>query len=60
MYKEKLSGRGRIIIRPSGTEPVLRIMVEGEDASEITGIADQIAEFIESRQNGFLPTKCAL
>jgi phosphoglucosamine mutase len=38
-----LSGKGRVFVRKSGTEPVVRIMVEGEDAGVIGRIADEIS-----------------
>jgi len=41
-YKNKLGDKGRINIRYSGTEPLVRIMVEGEDASDINGIVRDI------------------
>jgi phosphoglucosamine mutase len=42
-----LKGRGRILLRPSGTEPVLRVMVEGEAEAEVSGIAHRLAGLIE-------------
>ncbi len=38
-----LSGRGRVLLRPSGTEPVLRVMVEGQDAALVESLAAEIA-----------------
>ena len=46
-----LRGRGRILVRPSGTEPKLRIMVEGDDSNEITEIARGLARLAETRLN---------
>jgi phosphoglucosamine mutase len=39
----RLAGRGRVLLRPSGTEPVLRVMVEGEDATLVETLAGEIA-----------------
>ena len=38
-----LAGRGRVLLRPSGTEPVVRVMVEGEDRGHVQQLADTIA-----------------
>jgi phosphoglucosamine mutase len=39
----RLNGNGRLVVRPSGTEPVIRVMAEGDDLGLIEEIADQIA-----------------
>jgi phosphoglucosamine mutase len=41
--EQALDGRGRVLLRPSGTEPVLRVMVEGSDGSLVTAQAESIA-----------------
>lgn len=48
----KLKDEGRILIRYSGTEPLLRIMLEGQDKYQITGWAKEIAETVESSIGG--------
>ena len=45
--QEHLGGRGRVVLRPSGTEPVIRVMVEGEDAGEVEELARRIAAVVE-------------
>lgn len=45
--QEKLADRGRILLRPSGTEPVIRVMVEGEDAKLVSLLAQEIAQAVE-------------
>lgn len=44
---QELNGNGRIFVRFSGTEPVVRVLVEGPDKVEINNYAAQIAEFLE-------------
>ena len=45
--EEKLDGRGRVLLRPSGTEPVVRVMVEGEDGTLVSSLAKEIAAVVE-------------
>lgn len=42
-----LKGRGRVLLRPSGTEPVVRVMVEGEDGALVDSVAQALAEVVE-------------
>lgn len=46
--EKALDGRGRVLLRPSGTEPLLRVMVEGEDAVLVRRCADSIADAVRS------------
>lgn len=47
--KAKLGNEGRIVVRPSGTEPLIRVMVEGMDKNLIDQVADQVASTISSK-----------
>ena len=42
------NGRGRTVLRPSGTEPVIRVMVEGHDAKLVKAAARDIAAAVEA------------
>jgi phosphoglucosamine mutase len=44
----RLSGTGRLVIRKSGTEPLIRVMAEGEDAALVTQMVDQICEAVKA------------
>jgi phosphoglucosamine mutase len=45
--ESRLAGKGRLLIRYSGTEPLLRIMIEGQDQREIAAWADEIADSVK-------------
>ena len=47
--EEEFSGNGRVLIRPSGTEPLVRVMIEGEDKDYITKKAKELATLIEKK-----------
>jgi len=51
-FEGVLGKSGRILVRPSGTEPVIRVMVEGQDQYEIEGIADELCEVIRRADRG--------
>ncbi len=44
----RLGDTGRVLLRPSGTEPLVRVMVEGADQSEVTEVADLVADAVRS------------
>ena len=57
-FSEKITGlekslgtTGRILVRPSGTEPVIRVMVEGEDEKLIDAMACELCDFISRKEN---------
>ena len=47
--EKDLEGEGRVLIRPSGTEPLVRVMLEGQDVEKITGIAEKIAVLLTKK-----------
>lgn len=47
--EKEFSNEGRVVIRPSGTEPLVRVMIEGKDQDYITKKAKEVAELIEKR-----------
>ena len=47
--EKDFSGNGRVLIRPSGTEPKVRVMIEGENQEYITKRAQELADLIESK-----------
>ena len=49
--ERQLGEGGRVLVRPSGTEPALRVMVEGPDAALVTALADSIAALAGERLN---------
>ena len=44
--EQRFNGEGRVLIRPSGTEPLVRVMIEGKDQKEIDKEAEKLAELI--------------
>ncbi len=44
----ELAGQGRVLLRPSGTEPVVRVMVEGMDPEQVQGLAEGLAEAVRA------------
>jgi len=44
--EQRMEGRGRVLLRPSGTEPVVRVMVEGEDEQQVHAEAEQLAAVV--------------
>lgn len=47
--EEKMEGSGRVLIRPSGTEPLVRVMIEGEDQEQITDLAEDLAKLLTKK-----------
>ncbi|MDR0885152.1 MAG: phosphoglucosamine mutase [Clostridiales Family XIII bacterium] len=49
--EKEMEGRGRVLIRPSGTEPLVRVMLEGEDEEKLGAMATELATLIEKKLN---------
>lgn len=45
--EKELNGKGRVLLRKSGTEPLIRVMVEGEDEAQVTAMANRIADAVK-------------
>jgi phosphoglucosamine mutase len=50
--EQELGLRGRVVLRASGTEPVVRVMVEGEDQGVVKKLADDIAASVRATATG--------
>ena len=49
--EKEFAGQGRVLIRPSGTEPLVRVMIEGKDTARIKECAESLAKLIEEKLN---------
>ena len=49
--EDALKDAGRVLLRASGTEPKIRVMVEGQDATLVQNLAERIAAVVESQSN---------
>ncbi len=45
--EESLAGQGRVLVRPSGTEPLVRVMAEGRDANTLRGLVDELVAVVK-------------
>ena len=50
-YEQKMHGDGRIVVRPSGTESYIRVMIEGKNVDKITNTCQEIVDYIEKELN---------
>ena len=48
--EKQLGENGRILVRPSGTEPLIRVMAEGPDQQELEEICQKIADVVKKEQ----------
>ncbi len=46
--EDELGASGRVLLRPSGTEPLIRVMVEGRDDGQVRALADRLAGVVET------------
>jgi phosphoglucosamine mutase len=45
--RSRLNGKGRLVIRPSGTEPLIRVMAEGDDPAQVEAVVARICAEVE-------------
>jgi len=50
--ESELAGDGRVLVRPSGTEPLIRVMIEGSDRAQIERLANELAEIVRGGRLG--------
>ena len=50
--ERELDGRGRVLLRPSGTEPLIRVMVEGSDTALVQSLANRLADVVRAQVSG--------
>mgnify|MGYP003440118802 CR=1 FL=1 len=51
LEEKRLQGQGRLVLRASGTEPVVRVMVEGDDHAEVDRLTEELAETVRQAAN---------
>ena len=44
---DRLKGHGRLLVRPSGTEPLIRVMVEADDETLLSNVLDEVSDVIQ-------------
>jgi len=49
--EEQLGEEGRVLLRPSGTEPLIRVMIEGRDGRQVEALATQLADAVADLVN---------
>jgi phosphoglucosamine mutase len=49
LAEKELAGRGRVLLRPSGTEPLVRVMVEGVDRAQVESLAHRLADLVQEQ-----------
>ena len=47
-FEKMIGDKGRLLVRKSGTEPVIRVMAEGEDREIVSKVVDNVAEALEN------------
>jgi phosphoglucosamine mutase len=50
--EKKMNGEGRVILRPSGTEPLIRVTLEGRDAGDVQRLAEELAQTVREELHG--------